>query len=74
MPTATAAQAHQLAPAARRGTQRGETLGTIAKHWYGDSKRYKDIFEANKGILKSADAVEVGQALTIPLIDPKVSL
>lgn len=49
----------------------GETLGTIAKHWYGDPKRYTDIASANH--LTNPDAVAVGQRLTIPLIDPKVA-
>ena len=29
--------------------------------------RYEDIFEANRGILANPDAIEIGQALTIPL-------
>lgn len=52
----------------------GETLGTIAKHWYGEASRYEDIFAANTDVLPNADSVEVGQVLTIPLIDPKVEL
>ena len=52
----------------------GETLGTIAKHWYGEASRYQDIFAANTGVLSNPDSVEVGQVLTIPLIDPKVEL
>ena len=51
---------------------RGETLGTIAKHWYGDAKRYRTIFEANGSVLSNPDEVEIGQELTIPLVDPKV--
>ncbi|MCO4744465.1 MAG: peptidoglycan-binding protein LysM [Proteobacteria bacterium] len=47
--------------------ERGDSLGKIAKHWYGDAKRYTDIFEANQGTLTSPDAIEVGQQLTIPL-------
>lgn len=49
---------------------RGETLGTIAKHWYGDPQRYTDIATANR--LANPDAIAVGQSLTIPLIHPKV--
>jgi nucleoid-associated protein YgaU len=52
---------------------RGETLGSIAKHWYGDAKRYTEIFEANRGVLSSPDVVEVGQQLTIPLRAPAVA-
>jgi len=48
----------------------GETLGTIAKHWYGDVKQYKAIYEANTDKLSSPDVIEVGQELTIPLRRP----
>ncbi|MBX2800656.1 MAG: peptidoglycan-binding protein LysM [Myxococcales bacterium] len=50
----------------------GETLGTISKHWYGEAKHYKAIYEANTSILSSPDVIEVGQQLTIPLMDPKL--
>jgi len=48
----------------------GQTLGTIAKHWYGDAGRYTDIFEANRATLDDPNVVEVGQQLTIPLRRP----
>lgn len=51
---------------------KGETLGTIADHWYGDAKKYTTIFEANRDKLPDANTVEVGQQLVIPLVDPKV--
>ena len=50
----------------------GETLGTIAKHYYGKAGRYTEIFEANRDKLPNADSVEVGQDLTIPLAGPAV--
>lgn len=50
--------------------QGGETLGTIAKHWYGDSQKYTLIAQAN-GI--DPDKISVGQSLKIPLVNPKVS-
>jgi nucleoid-associated protein YgaU len=49
---------------------KGETLGVIAKHWYGDAQKYKLIASANN--LANPDAVAVGQLLTIPLVDAKV--
>ncbi len=52
----------------------GETLGSIAKHWFGDASRYTDIFAANSGVLSSPDNVSVGQVLQIPLTDSKVEL
>lgn len=47
--------------------ERGDTLGKIAKHWYGNAKKYTDIFEANRDKLANPDAIEVGQELVIPL-------
>ncbi len=52
---------------------KGETLGAIAKHWYGNAKRYSDIFEANRDKLANPDAIEVGQELTIPLRSANVA-
>ena len=49
---------------------RGETLGAIAKHRYGDARRYTAIFEANRDVLSDPDRVEVGQQLTLPLRQP----
>lgn len=50
---------------------KGDTLGKIAKHWYGDASKYKTIFEANKDKLESPDAIDVGQALVIPITTPE---
>lgn len=50
----------------------GQTLGKIAKFHYGSAGRYTEIFEANQDVLASADAVEVGQQLSIPLAGPAV--
>lgn len=44
----------------------GETLGKIAKHYYGDAMKYKEIFEANKDILKNPDVIHPDQKLVIP--------
>ena len=52
--------------------ERGDTLGKIAKFYYGDAKRYSDIFEANKSNLANPDAIAVGQQLVIPLVGPAV--
>jgi nucleoid-associated protein YgaU len=44
----------------------GESLSLIAKHYYGDLMKYKQIFEANTNILKSADVIHPDQVLVIP--------
>lgn len=46
--------------------EKGETLGKIAKHYYGDAMKYNAIFEANTNILKNPDVIHPGQELTIP--------
>lgn len=51
---------------AKHIVEKGESLSKIAKHYYGDMMKYKQIFEANRDQLSSADEIEVGQVLTIP--------
>ena len=35
----------------------GESLSKIAKHYFGDPMKYKEIFEANTNILKNPDLI-----------------
>lgn len=44
----------------------GDTLGKIAKKYYGDAMKYPVIFEANKPMLKDPDLIYPGQVLRIP--------
>lgn len=45
---------------------KGETLGKIAKQYYGKPMKYTAIFEANTDILKNPDVIHPGQELKIP--------
>lgn len=47
---------------------KGDSLSKIAKHYYDDMMKYKEIFEANRATLKDPDEIEVGQVLIIPNI------
>jgi len=47
----------------------GDTLGKIAKTYYGNAMKYPEIFEANKPMLKSVDLIYPGQVLRIPALD-----
>lgn len=48
----------------------GDTLGKIAKEFYGDAMKYPVIFEANKPMLEHPDRIYPGQVLRIPpLVD-----
>jgi nucleoid-associated protein YgaU len=51
---------------ARHTVQSGETLGKIAKQYFKDPMKYKQIFEANTDILKNPDLIHPGQELIIP--------
>ena len=51
---------------ARHTVASGETLGKIAKHYYGDAMKYKDIFAANTNILKNPDMIPPHQEVVIP--------
>lgn len=47
----------------------GDTLGKIAKTYYGNAMKYPIIFEANKPMLKNPDLIYPGQVLRIPALD-----
>ena len=48
----------------------GDTLGKIAKNFYGNAMKYPEIFEANKPMLTHPDKIYPGQVLRIPpLVD-----
>ena len=44
----------------------GDTLGKISQRFYGTTRRYMDIYNANRDIMSSPSQVEVGQELRIP--------
>lgn len=47
----------------------GDTLGKIAKKFYGNAMKYPVIFEANKPMLEHPDKIYPGQVLRIPALD-----
>ncbi len=50
----------------RHVVKSGESLSKIAKHYYGDAMKYKEIFAANQNILKNPDLIHPDQELVIP--------
>ncbi|WP_445384678.1 LysM peptidoglycan-binding domain-containing protein [Robiginitalea sp. IMCC44478] len=50
----------------RHTVKSGESLSKIAKHYYGDPMKYKQIFQANTNILKNPDLIHPDQVLVIP--------
>jgi len=49
---------------------KGDTLFSLARQYYGDEAKWKEIFEANKALLKSPDSLQPGMKLAIPVIGP----
>ena len=50
----------------RHTVSKGESLSKIAKHYYGDPMKYKEIFDANTNILKDPNLIYPDQELVIP--------
>ena len=50
----------------RHTVKSGETLGKIAKQYYGSASKYNAIFKANSDILKNPDVIHPDQVLIIP--------
>lgn len=51
---------------AKHVVAKGDSLSKIAKHYYDDMMKYKQIFDANRDQLSDPDQIEVGQVLIIP--------
>ena len=47
----------------------GDTLGAIAKRYYGKASMYTKIFEANRDIIDDPNKIYPGQKIRIPLDD-----
>ena len=57
--------------------QKNDTLQKISKKFYGTTKKWKKIFDANQDVLKSPNKVYPGQVINIPvepLKEPKENL
>lgn len=45
---------------------KGDTLFKLARTYYSDASRWKDIYEANGSVLSDPDRLHIGQELVIP--------
>jgi LysM repeat protein len=63
-PVATATQ--PVAGNRRHTVQPGDTLFKIAQQYYGNRSRWRDIYAANRGVMKSETDLKVGTQLKIP--------
>jgi nucleoid-associated protein YgaU len=46
----------------------GDSLSEIAQQHYGDGKKWRAIFEANRDLITNPDLIHPGQVLKIPSI------
>ena len=60
------AMAQQPAPDLSHTVVSGETLGAIAREYYGSASEWLRVFEANRDLLSDPDVVPVGVTLVIP--------
>jgi nucleoid-associated protein YgaU len=44
----------------------GDSLSKIAKHFYGDASKWRQIFEANRDVIKDPDLIYPGKTIKIP--------
>ncbi len=57
-PAATSGRTHVVA--------KGDTLFKLARMYYQDASRWKDIYQANQSTLADPNLIRVGQELVIP--------
>ena len=46
--------------------EKGDSLSKIAKAEYGDANKWRQIYEANRDIIKDPDLIYPGQTLRLP--------
>ncbi len=49
--------------------EKGDNLSSISKRFYGKSKYWKQIFEANRDTIENPDLIYPGQTIKLPAID-----
>jgi hypothetical protein len=65
-PPATAGNADSGASRRTHVTQPGETLSGLAARYLGSSARFRELYEANRNVLRSPDDLPDGVTLVIP--------
>jgi nucleoid-associated protein YgaU len=66
-PAVQGEETEQAASAAKRHTiAEGDTLASLAEHYYGDREKSQEIYNANRDVLTSPDGLPLGTMLVIP--------
>ncbi|MBN2447768.1 MAG: LysM peptidoglycan-binding domain-containing protein [Phycisphaerae bacterium] len=50
----------------QHAVRKGDTLYRLAREYYGNEARWRDIYDANRTQLRNADTIAVGMTLVIP--------
>jgi LysM repeat protein len=45
----------------------GDTLGKVARHYYGASARWPELLDANEAVLHGSEVLQIGMELQIPM-------
>ncbi len=68
--TTVAARPSGALPVSRSGkkhlVQEGETLFSLAQHYYNDSGRFVELYQANRSVLSTPERLTAGTVLVIP--------
>jgi nucleoid-associated protein YgaU len=59
----------RVQPGSSYTVQKGDTLEKISQRFYGTTKKWRRIYDANRAVLKSPDRVYPGQKLQIPPVE-----
>ncbi|RKX31053.1 MAG: hypothetical protein DRP71_14070 [Verrucomicrobia bacterium] len=51
---------------ARHVVARGDTLYSIARRFYGNGNRWREIYNANRSVMSSETDLKIGTELVIP--------
>ncbi len=60
-------------PLATYTVEKGDTLEKISRKFYGTTRRWRRIYEANREVLRNPNRVYPGQKLTIPSLEEEPS-
>ena len=65
-PPGVGGPAGTAAPMSTYVVVKGDSLSKIAQRAYGDARKWRKIYEANKDMIKDPDLIYPGQSLRIP--------
>jgi len=54
--------------------KKGDTLQKISREFYGTTKKWKSIYDANRDVLKAPDKIYPGQTIYIPMAGSEIEI